>query len=224
MKLIRRTSFRIISLIIGFSFLCAGCTHLSEITEIPQATVSPVSNSFGDGGFLSESPCGPPCFYGITPGETTEEEAKVIIQDEVSLFKNCTSFDNTSIDGDKGITCEYCGFTFDENFVSSVGFRPNERIELGQALEKIGEPDHLIPFSTSLPEYPLEGRYILCFDKPRISIWLPEIEGSKYNISPLTIIESINYGTDEAYQSSACSMIYESVEWEGYGDYPIQWD
>jgi len=222
MKTGTRHSIHVIFLVISFSLLSTTCTLSSETTETPQSPFSPPSNPFGDGGFLSESPCAYPCFYGITPGETTEKEAIAILNDRDTPFKDCKSFNNSSEGGDRGITCQYCGFTFEKGFVVSVGFRPNEKIEVSQIIEKIGEPDRLIPFSISLPEYPMEGQYILCFDQPRISIWLPIIKGSIYNISSLSIVESINYGTDEAYRGGGCSMISVSIEWEGYGDYPIQ--
>lgn len=222
MKNATRFSLPMVSLILGFTFLLHSCTVLPEITETPQTTFTQIPNPFGDGGFLSETPCGPPCFYGITPGETTKEEAKTIIKDANNLFENCVSFDNTPEGGNEGMSCNFFGFTYGQDYISSISFRPNEHIELAQVFEKIGEPDRLLPLLRSLPEDPLEGRYILCFDEPRISIWLPEIEGPKYNISSFTIIESINYVETEAYQKTACSMINESVAWEGYREYPIQ--
>lgn len=224
MKNVTRFSLPMVSLILGFTFLFHGCTVLPGITETPQATFTHIPTPFGDGGFLSETPCGPPCFYGITPGKTTREEVKAIIKDANNLFENCVSYDNTPEGGNEGMSCNYFSLTFGENYVSSISFRPDEHMELAQIFDKIGEPDRLIPHLRSLPEYPLEGRYILCFDEPRISIWLPEIEGPEYTVSPFTITESFNYVTDEAYQTTACSMIHNSVEWEGYGDYPIEND
>ena len=77
------------------------CLALSACTcqPTPKPTID-----IGDGGFLSEEPCGPPCFWGIIPGETTEAEVAEILEQR-GIYAACETWVSKFEEGSKGIDC-----------------------------------------------------------------------------------------------------------------------
>src|SRR5690349_12886883 len=59
-----------------FAVIYSPTNVLSATSTALSADILPSLPSFdiGDGGFLSEKPCGPPCFMGIIPGQTKKDE------------------------------------------------------------------------------------------------------------------------------------------------------
>ncbi|MFZ3069774.1 MAG: hypothetical protein WA110_01445, partial [Anaerolineaceae bacterium] len=162
------------------------------------ASKSPESESgtdFGDGGLFSATPCGPPCFYGITPGITTREEVSNILYAEDSVFEGCEAFDNRAYSGLEGIACNFHVFSlvFEDDLVDNVAFTPGFAITLEQVIEEYGEPSRLYTFSTSFQEYPIYGEVKLCFNNIKMMAWLPPQEGDTYHVSADSTIESISY-------------------------------
>jgi len=108
-----------------------------------------------DGGFLSGEPCGPPCFWGIVPGETTEAEAIQILKAVLGgVFEKCTVYNYEP----RGIGCfrPNLGIEFRKgtDIVDGVGFRPSDRITLEDVIAKHGEPDALYATADGIPSTP----------------------------------------------------------------------
>src|SRR3972149_2355054 len=103
--------------------------------------------TIGDGGFLSQQPCGPPCFQGIYPGATTERDARIALQ---KLGKPCTDWDNTSVGGFRGTNCGNITVSFADQTVNGVSFNPASDITVSQMIGKYGPPDRMIVFISSI--------------------------------------------------------------------------
>ena len=201
------------------------------LTSCKQNSVDPLSitpeptmvNSFGDGGLLSNEPCTPPCFYGITPGVTTEEEARsILVQKEV--FENCEEFDNSSVGGNsQGIRCNHFVVYFSDSMVFDLGFYPESKLTLGEIIAEHGEPDRLYTFSMSTPDNPLYGNLSLCFDHFHMIIGVPEILGEVYHVSQETRILDVSYLSSEENYKRMCYDLKGSQPWKGYGDYPVHY-
>ena len=77
-----------------------------------------------DGGLLSGEPCGPPCFIGIIPGVTTEEQVYQIIKNQ-NLNALCEKDDKVARGGERGITCSnifIVTFANKSNLVNGLGY------------------------------------------------------------------------------------------------------
>jgi hypothetical protein len=96
----------------------------------------------GDGGFLSGEPCGPPCFWGIVPGQTMEAEVMEILQ-ERGVFKVCRAHDREAEGGIRGIICPQfaVGFRRGGNVVDDVVLWPSTPITAEEIIAKYGEPE-----------------------------------------------------------------------------------
>ncbi len=172
--------------------------------------VSSCNSVSGDGGFLSENPCGPPCFYGIMPGVTTKSEAEEIFNQ--NLF-SCTFFDYTP-GGKQGFMCSWGGVGLDDegNIVTGVTFRTSSKITLQQVIDKYGEPDFVSTGIVSLPDDKVRVGMILEFKTIRTSIRLEEQHAPKYTVREDSVVHDIAYFADSEPGPS-------DVPWKGYGEY-----
>ena len=100
----------------------------------------PIS-AIGEGGFLSQKPCGLPCFWGITPDITTEEEAIGILQQHVDV-DDCSSpwpvaWDNSwiicaPVAVEIGVSGRFIAITFtpDQPMTAAMSFRNSAYLKL----------------------------------------------------------------------------------------------
>lgn len=172
--------------------------------------VSSCNSVRGDGGFLSEKPCGPPCFYGITPGVTTKSEAEEILKQ--NSF-SCTFFDYTP-GGKQGYMCSWGDVGLDDkgNIVTGVTFRTSSKITLQKVIDKYGEPDVVGTGIVSLPDDKVRVGMILGFKTIRTWIWLEEQHAPKYTVREDSVVHDITYSADFDPQPG-------NVPWKGYGEY-----
>jgi len=189
------------------AMVLAGCMVIETPIVVP-----PI-----DGGFLSHDPCGPPCFFGITPGVTTEAEAREIMEQHPEISNGCEDFDFSKEGGMRGIRCynKYglrIGFT--DDVVGGIGFRPT-KITLQQVLNAYGIPTSLRVGIVSLPDYPLRVRMILCFDQISADLILSDQDGKEFVVTGDTATASIGY-----YPAGESCVLPEDVTWNGYGAYP----
>ncbi len=177
-------------------------------SRIPERTVK-----IGDGGFLSETPCGPPCFWGITPGETTETEVMAILQDR-GVIESCESFDKTTEGGFRGIKCGlqmFIMFERESHLVYMVGFSP-ARITVRDVIEKYGEPAGVEVGAVGIHNY--DAQLIMSYPDMFALVRLPIQDDYPYSLEPSTPVEDILY-----------SLVYGPEhpvlqdEWRGYGKY-----
>jgi hypothetical protein len=172
------------------------------------------AENIGDGGFITGQPCGPPCFWGIYPGLTTEAQVLELLQSK-GIESKCEQFDRTQEGGRRGITClDSVLIVFNENIVEDIGFSSSEKITVEEVIKHFGEPSHILVAITSTPEYP-ETTMMLFFDEIRTSLVLPERRGTRYRVATTTEIVNIGYSDDASYQATSSSL----PGWDGYGEY-----
>jgi hypothetical protein len=113
----------------------------------PEATAEPLRNPalLQDTAVLTGEPCAVPCWRGITPGETSWDEAVAILQADATLANVQVQEDANSdaksaswaqIDGDE--CCQM--FSVDGQTVSVLFLRLAPEITLGDLVEVQGEP------------------------------------------------------------------------------------
>jgi hypothetical protein len=180
------------------------------------ASCAPAQTDIGDGGLFSGVPCGPPCFWNITPGKTTEAEAKHILT-EVLRLVGCREFNNESISGLRGISA--CGnrvgisFRHNSDIVEIVSFNPSETVTVGDVVDRYGPPEWVSVTPSGLPERP-KSAMVIHFDAFNATLSLG-VQVGLFTVSSSSPIEAVGYSDDEAY---ALSRQY-SVKWRGYGTY-----
>lgn len=174
-------------------------------------SLSNCSTISGDGGFLSEKPCGPPCFYGIIPGITSKDDLEEILK--LNSF-SCTFFDYTHSSGAQGFMCPWGGIALSDegNIVIGVSFWPSSKIRLWQVIDKYGEPDYVRTGIVSLPDAKVRVGMMLGFRKIRTWIELEEQSAPKYTVREDSLVRHIGYSDHFDHQPS-------DVVWKGYGEY-----
>jgi hypothetical protein len=174
----------------------------------------------GDGGLISQIPCGPPCFLGIVPGITSNDEALVKFNSRAAPAK-CEEYDYSKRPGGglRGVSCGFGGFIFGEDgYVSSIGFTPNG-ITLKQVIEKYGSPDSIKVGLITRPEDAPIMAMILRYDELQAVINLPSQAGAEYTLSEDVPIEYVRYIEKAEY-----AIISENAggePWRGYTSYNI---
>lgn len=208
------------------AFILSGCSiplGYSQPTPTPIPTAIPVFD-FGDGGLLSNEPCGPPCFWNIEPGKTTQVEASQILEN-LGVLENCLFFfapdahegeaSNTwSCPGEFGI-----GLRKDTGIVTSINFTLQESIELQKMIEKYGNPDLVWIFDTGFVDAPSASATV-CFTKFGMQFLLPDLAASYYPISQTTLIKDVVYQDYQSMQRKLKQWSDSVTTWKGYGNYP----
>ncbi|MFH2102924.1 MAG: hypothetical protein ABIJ39_06165 [Chloroflexota bacterium] len=106
----------------------------------PTVTLPPmIEFDYGDGGLISEVPCGPPCFMGIDPGD--DLEAVSLTLEHLGLSSYCQW-------QTRSILCPgfKIGLAPEEQTVWYVKFAPTD-ITLSDIIEKYREPDRVVIFT-----------------------------------------------------------------------------
>jgi hypothetical protein len=176
-----------------------------------------------DGGFLSGEPCRAPCFLGIVPNQTKESQAVQLLKNN-NLYENCFLFDHESESGLRGAVCSNgrvsVAYFRGTDIIGSIGFRPSQEITVEMIVEKYGEPNAVLVAS----DLPAEGEpsttMSLVYDAIYAVVSLNEQEGTTFQLSPTTMIESIGYA-DPAFPSVEENEFSSSLSssWHGYGEY-----
>ncbi len=178
-----------------------------------QTEVYPVLN-IGDGGLLSKNPCSPPCFWNITPGITTEEEA-INILETMGDVSNCYHWDKVKNGFEKGIGCKNIDIYFDDNsIVSTISFKPSQEITVSEIIQNYGEPEAVIALPQDMD---VESPYnmTLLFLSKNMIIGLPE-QGTKYfDLEQTTIIRGASYYFKSVFEENDIF----NQPWKGYGKY-----
>ena len=178
--------------------------------------------NIGDGGFLSEKPCGPPCFMGIIPGESSETDVISVLKD-LNIFSGCEAFINQSDDSEKGYICRglvIVRMDRSSNLVTSIGYQPDDTIHVKEAITKFGPPNYLMVVNSSPTEIVKIGM-ILYYDRPPMAIVLPNQGGVSYDLLPDITIENIGYSSKSDYDQLIQSFSKFFLTWKGYSEYPL---
>jgi hypothetical protein len=170
-----------------------------------------------EGGFLSQEPCGPPCFWNITPGVTNQDQVVEILKSK-ELFQECDYFDNLKESGSRGFICRpVVIITFQDNsdIVAGVGFKPSQTITVEEVISKYDAPNAVLVTAVGIPENEPHTVMTLYYDDLNVNLSLIEQKAGIYELTPTTRIENIAYSDQPSYES----IRRYSQEWNGYSKY-----
>jgi hypothetical protein len=173
----------------------------------------------GDGGFISEKPCSPPCFIGLTPGLSSEAETRQVLEDE-GILDECQTYNNELESGSRGIRCNLIiniSFRKGQDHIEGIGFRPVEEITLNEVISTYGDPNGvlLITGGTS-QEHPPLTVMLLYYDAIQTRLILPQQDGEIYHVEESTPILDVVYFESSVYQSL---KNFPLQKWNNYGFY-----
>jgi hypothetical protein len=189
---------------------------LTALLASCRSTLDPLGLGVGDGGFLSSRPCGPPCLWNITPGESDRIQA----EDEIrarGVFENC-EFDSPA---DSDFEWISCGFALSviiqksDSLVYSLSFEPSRTIRVRDAIRILGAPSCVSVGLPLLPDNPATDAALFFVD-PRVVLLLESQRNFfAYSLRPRSQVIYIGYGP-----ASGGSFPDHCADWRGYGDYP----
>jgi len=176
-----------------------------------------------DGGFLSREPCGPPCFWGIVPSQTSEDQLSSILA-ENPLFSGCNSYDSTAEGGYRGISCPQFGGSISHkpggSQVECLGFSPDPSFTLGDAVSQYGQPDGALVVQVGVSDR-VRSVALVYYDEILTRLRFSEIEGRLYALEPTTIVEDVLYCEASLHMGDQDPRV---EPWVGYGEYRVSDD
>ncbi len=158
--------------------------------------------------------CQAPCVLGITPGVTSEAQARHVTETNANLT-GCVAGDNTSIGGVRWIKCRGVVVVFWDDLVTQVGFDPPS-LTVEQAIAQLGPPDAVDVLLTARPDEPARTKMVLLYDGIRGQLGLPEQNGAGFKLNAETQVVNVSYFDSQTYST----IRSESQQWLGYGAYP----
>lgn len=172
----------------------------------------------GDGGLITKDPCGPPCFWNITPGVTTLAEVYQIIE-EKGIMDACEIEEGDYID---------CRFVFTVYFsekddtVSMIDLNIQEqRLEMRDVINKMGPPNRVFTQRGEIPDALEFLDMLIYYDDITTEIRLETQDYEEgmgyYNVSETTIVIFIRYYDEEGYKND--NYYRHALPWHGYGEY-----
>jgi len=211
--------FFLLLVLLLFLFSCNRFLPYTNHPPTPTITKSVIIN-IGDGGFITNEPCGPPCFWGITPSVSNYDETINQLNSKGVNTSDCEYSLRHNPDQNElhcgPLNPGYAiGITFDlNNIVMNLGFTPEPPINLKNVIEKYGSPDHIDVANLSVSEEPPNIGVQIFYDRFQAILILPYQKG-KGNIYPAITIEGISYISKDSY----AERVLHSQLWHGYGEY-----
>jgi hypothetical protein len=212
---IKNNSFSRFTLLILLSLLVAcGLDNPSPIAT--QTTEFHI----GDGGFISKTPCGPPCFWDSTPGITTKADLlKQLALHGVDTDK-CKYSQRTNPDQSE-IVCGpvnlgyTIGISIDTSgIVKDIGFMPETNFSMEKVIATYGDPDAVSVVDQNVTAMPPDFAIRLYYDKLQAVLSLSDQETSVQIIADLEI-KDVLYSNVQSYGESR----KYTQPWHGYGEY-----
>jgi len=140
---------RIAAIYILLCILFTGCTPAPPKTETDLTKLDP---DLYDQSWFTGDPCIAPCWYGLKPGETSKENAKMVVSglpfvNSNDLFENYNGLSfSCKIQGDNGGSVIM--IFADNGLLEFLYITPNYSITIDQAVEKLGSPDGFSAYPT----------------------------------------------------------------------------
>ena len=172
-----------------------------------------------DNSLITGEPCGPPCWRGIIPGETTWNDAIAIIEDDVTLDELQTRADDESdqivaawaqADGDG--CCQM--ITQDGDTVSFLVLQTTPDMPLSGIIDFYGDPTYLIGELLS----DSQGVFHLFYPEIPMLIYT-FVTGEDGALSPESEVVGFGYMTDDLMQLVIDTADPGLHTWEGYRSY-----
>jgi hypothetical protein len=213
-------SLRPLSLVGPAVFLILLSSACVSVQAVPDASPAP-TYSFEqitslpdgwDGGFLSDIPCAPPCFAGITVGVTTGTEVMVLSQDS-DYLRYCGQHDSDPTS--RYVTCRGLIIHLQptSDVTESISFWQWPQLTLAQVIAHFGEPDVVLVAPAGASR--LGSLMLVFYDSPSTSLRFPEQGDSTYAVSNDTLVTAVSYCA-----ADHCGFPQtELVPWVGYGTY-----
>lgn len=174
-------------------------------------------NFLQDTSFIDGDPCGPPCWRGITPGETEWNDALTIIEDDPTLTDpEERDSDDSSIVGavwgqeDGDGCCQM--YTEDGEIVDVLILQTAPLTMLGEAIEAHGDPEYVIGETLSDDQ----GVFSLFYPDLRMLLYV-FVEGEDGALSASS--EIIGFGYFSETRMELLVLTNDLHEWEGYQSY-----
>lgn len=193
----------------------------------------PAFMTTGDFGIVSQEPCGPPCFQGITPGVTTIEDAYLNLlkagapcRMSESRFEAGARVDSEDVECYSGkgyisIQSRHLSGQQDTDeakvIVDSIMLKPPTKVTVGQLIARYGPPDAVR--EATFQDRPGNQSFMsFYFDEQQTYVEFPIQRAAAYTVAPDTAIESVSYRTAADYQKVIDDRT-DTLLWKGYGMY-----
>lgn len=164
-----------------------------------------------DTSLLSGTPCAPPCWRNITPGQTSMEEAMALVTSIDALEVMQSSGDAFVFRNGDGAPC--CQISSqDGETVGSVLLQFAPDINIGQVIAARGEPEYV----TGQPFSETEANLMLYYPEQNmlLSVVVPGVDGRLAETSP--VVAAV-YATNEIFSAAFESAPLQA--WQGYLSY-----
>ncbi|MEW5938671.1 MAG: hypothetical protein AB1750_03345 [Chloroflexota bacterium] len=204
------------SILLFLALVFSACSNTNNVAVTSTLAVKPTLTATPRNiDFFNDTTCEAPCVLGITPGLTSEADAREIINNNTSLT-NCEEHDQTPQGEWQRIECNTLHIIFDDNMVGWVSFS-QPGLTLEQVLQKYGIPDGLLVDIVTLPEEPVRSDMALRYDKIRLEVHLAEVDGGGYEVKPTTPVKAITFYSEHRFE--IVMKVLQDL-WVGYGIYP----
>jgi hypothetical protein len=200
-------------LIIALILVLAACNPENNPPAAPSQPV-PIK-AIGDGGLLTGSPCGPPCFFGMKP-DATGYTASIDILSKSPDFKSCQEGDTADGGGAHEIKCENAftiSFTSDKKSLTYLDYQPASPITVQNVFDKLGEPKNLNVATGG--DAKTVSKMWLFYPKYKMSILLADQDGDSFTITPDSKVQTVTYAGEKIYQA----ITDMAQSWSGFGKY-----
>ena len=185
--------------------------------------------SVTDRSLFTSQPCAPPCWQGITPGETTAEEAMGILQSSPYVKKESIERTGSYALGAIGAYWRASPggvrVRLRDGLVHEIALGTPYRLTLGEVVEQFGVPEAIVVQSIGVPEhlrwgismyYPAGGMDFAMVDD---RFEAPSLEPST-KIGGVRLVasrSSLEGLLAELYETCAETYLECSRPWRGYG-------
>ena len=183
-----------------------------------------------DRSLFTGSPCAPPCWQGIVPGETTAEEAMQIVQSSPYVkrksIERTGSYTLGAIWAYWKINSGGVSIGLRDGLVHEISLNTPYRLTLEEVVEEFGVPEALVLYQAGLPEhlqwgitiyYPATGMEFSMgtagpFRDPSIKPSM-QVGGVRF-VTPQSSLEGL---LAELYAPYEEDYLEHSRRWRGYG-------
>jgi hypothetical protein len=201
--------FRVILAGLGLMLLVAACAPAPQLLN---------EKYLDDNSLIFQDPCGAPCWRGITPGETSWQDARTTIEDDPTLSDWQQRVDDKSerigaawsqVDGE--LCCQMFS-TEDGESVEFLIMQTAPQLRLQAILDTYGEPAYLTGETVS----DTQGMFSLFYDEIPMLIYV-FVAGESGSISPDSEIIGFAYLTSDLMTELLSTS--ELHAWEGMQSY-----
>jgi len=178
-----------------------------------------------DVGILSDLPCPAPCWQGLTPGASTLEDAREVLDGLGGSLVG--GYSEQQLHGETVLIqwhfreCQYCavnGISLDNGVVSTISMFVPYNVPVADLLAGYGEPEGIVAFEDGLPEH----RYVAVsmFYGQRGLTFVLELPTDRPMLDPTSRVMHASYSEPYTLSSKQEALGDEQAltPWPGYGN------